>query len=83
MDQIASGAGLPLRRWNIMECQGRAEAERRKIRTVPTLALISGERVPFRIMGHKITPENVQHLLSRFPPGETVIEAAPDHVPSV
>lgn len=64
VDEIAAGAGLPLERWDIEEDDGRAEAERRRIRVVPTLALLDGERVRFRLMGRMITPENAQHLLA-------------------
>lgn len=62
---IAESAGLELVRWDIEEAGGRAEAERRRIRTVPTLALVQGERVPFRLVGRMITPENVRHLLAQ------------------
>lgn len=68
VQQIASDLRLELRRWDIQDDAGRAEADRRRIRTVPTLALIQGERVPFRLVGRMITPENVQHLLARFSP---------------
>jgi thiol-disulfide isomerase/thioredoxin len=63
---IAELAGLPLESWDVEEPTGKEESERRRIRTVPTLALIMGERVPFRIVGAMITPENARQLLSRF-----------------
>ncbi len=63
--EIAEAAGLPLEEWNIEEPGGTEEAERRRIRTVPTLALVRGERVPFRLVGSMITSENVRHLLSQ------------------
>jgi hypothetical protein len=66
VEQIAAAANLELQRWNIEDEAGRAEAERRRIKTVPTLALIYGERVPFRLIGRMITPENVQYLLDHF-----------------
>jgi thiol-disulfide isomerase/thioredoxin len=66
VDQIAASANLELQRWNIEEEAGRTEAERRRIKTVPTLALIHGDRVPFRLIGRMITPENVQYLLDHF-----------------
>lgn len=68
VEQIASTLGMDLQRWDIEDDAGRAEGERRRIRTVPTLALIHGERVPFRLVGRMITPENVQHLLAQFSP---------------
>jgi thiol-disulfide isomerase/thioredoxin len=64
--EIAEAAGLPLEPWDVEESAGKEESERRSIRTVPTLALIMGERVPFRIVGSMITPENARQLLSRF-----------------
>lgn len=66
--QIADGAGLPLERWDIEDEAGRAEARARRIRTVPTLALIHGERVPFRLAGSMITPRNAERLLAQFAP---------------
>jgi thioredoxin 1 len=67
--EIAETAGLPLEEWDIEEPEGAQEAERRRIRTVPTLALVRGERVPFRLVGAMITPENVRHMLSQFSGG--------------
>ena len=64
-EQIAAAVGMDLARWDIEEEEGRTEADRRRIRTVPTLALIHGERVPFRLVGRMITPENVRHLLAQ------------------
>jgi thiol-disulfide isomerase/thioredoxin len=64
-EQVATAVGMELARWDIEEADGRAEADRRRIRTVPTLALIHGERVPFRLVGRMITPENVRHLLAQ------------------
>lgn len=68
VEQIASDLRMELARWDIEEPDGRAEADRRRIKTVPTLALIHGERVPFRLVGRMVTPQNVQHLLARFAP---------------
>jgi thioredoxin-like negative regulator of GroEL len=68
VEQIAADAGLPLERWDIEDDAGRAQAESRRIKTVPTLALIHGERVPFRLVGSMITPDNVAQMLARFTP---------------
>ncbi len=68
-EQIAADAGLPLERWDLDDDAGRAQAESRRIKTVPTLALIHGERVPFRLAGSMITPENAAQMLARFVPG--------------
>lgn len=65
---IARDAGLALQEWDIEEPAGRAEYERLRIKQVPTLALIFGERVPFRLVGAMITPENVQHMLAMHGP---------------
>lgn len=65
VEQLADDLGMPLERWDIDQDEGRVEAERRRIRQVPTLALVHGERVPFRLIGRMITPENVQHLLGK------------------
>ncbi|HST62225.1 MAG TPA: thioredoxin domain-containing protein [Longimicrobium sp.] len=70
-EQIAAAVRMDLARWDIEEDEGRAEADRRRIRTVPTLALIHGERVPFRLVGRMITPENVRHLLAQAGLGES------------
>lgn len=67
-EQIASDVGMNLERWDIEDDAGRAEADRRRIKTVPALALIHGDRVPFRLVGRMITPENVRHLLAQFSP---------------
>jgi thiol-disulfide isomerase/thioredoxin len=66
VEQIAEQAKLPLERFDIEEESGAREAEARGIKTVPTLALIMGERVPFRLVGAMITPDNVQGMLSRY-----------------
>lgn len=68
VETLARDAGLRLERWDIEDEAGRLESERRRIRQVPTLALIHGERVPFRLIGAMITPENVQHLLAMHGP---------------
>jgi len=69
VERIARDASLALECWDIEEERGGVEAERRRIRTVPTLALIHGDRVPFRLVGRMITPENVRHLLAQRPAG--------------
>lgn len=64
VEAIARDAGLPLERFDIEDEAGRAEYERLRMKQIPTLALIFGERVPFRLVGAMITPENVRHLLA-------------------
>ncbi len=65
VDRLSADAGLPLERWDVDDPAGAAEKARRRIRTVPTLALVDGERVRFRLAGAMITPENVRHLLKQ------------------
>lgn len=64
-ERIAAAAGLELERWDVEEPAGAGEAGRRRIRTVPTLALVDGERVRFRLV-RMISPENARHLLGRL-----------------
>jgi thiol-disulfide isomerase/thioredoxin len=71
VETIALRAGLELERWDVEEPAGSAEAARRRVTGVPTLALIDGERVPFRLRGTMITPETAEHLLSRFRPSQS------------
>jgi hypothetical protein len=35
---------------------------------VPTLALVDGERVRFRLVGRMITPETATHLIGMYRP---------------
>ncbi|HSR14899.1 MAG TPA: thioredoxin domain-containing protein [Gemmatimonadales bacterium] len=65
-DRIAAEAGLELERWDTDTDAGRAEGERYRIRGIPTLALVDGDRVPFRLVGRMITPEYVRQLLDRY-----------------
>ncbi len=68
--EIARTMELPLEVIDIEEEEGRIRAEELRIRTVPTLTLVDGARVPFRLIGRLITPENAAHLaaLTRHPP---------------
>lgn len=67
VEAIARERGLPLEVVDVEEEPGRAGAEARRIRGVPTLALADGERVRFRLVGRMITPENVARLVARIP----------------
>lgn len=69
VDALARDARLDLQKFDIETDDGREEAELRRIRQVPTLALVHGERVPFRLIGAMITQENVAHLLAIHAPG--------------
>jgi thiol-disulfide isomerase/thioredoxin len=67
--EIARAMGLPLEVVDLDGMEGRARGEALRIRTVPTLALVDGARVPFRLVGAMITAENAAHLaaLTREP----------------
>lgn len=68
VEELARDAGLPLVTWDIEEDVGRKEYERLRMKQVPTLALIYGERVPFRLVGAMITRESVDHMLGMHGP---------------
>ncbi len=61
-EEVARVMGLPIEVLDVDAEEGRAQAEARRIRGVPTLALVDGERVRFRLVGALITPENVARL---------------------
>jgi thiol-disulfide isomerase/thioredoxin len=66
-EEAARAMGVPL---EVVDYEREAAAaEALRIKTVPTLALVDGERVRFRLVGEMITPENVAHLagLTRRP----------------
>lgn len=63
--QIASDMDIELREWNLESVEGDAEGKRLRISTVPTLALVHGARVPFRVVGERITPEAIRFLYNR------------------
>jgi len=63
VEALAKEHDLPLEQFDIEEPDGRAEYERRGLKQIPTLALVRGERTPFRLVGAMITRENVEHLM--------------------
>ena len=63
VEALAKEHGLALEQFDIEETDGRAEYERRGLKQIPTLALVRGERTPFRLVGAMITRENVEHLM--------------------
>lgn len=63
-EEIARAMGVPLEVVDFDTAEGAARAEALRVKTVPTLALQDGERVPFRLVGRMITPENAAHLAS-------------------
>ena len=66
--ELADEAGLALETFDVDTPEGRAEYERLRARQIPTLALVHGDRVPFRLVGAMITRENVQHLRAKQVP---------------
>ena len=64
VEEIARSMGVPLVVLDTDEEAGRQTAESLRIRTVPTLALVDGPRVRFRLIGRMITPQNAAHLTS-------------------
>ncbi|HEX2205285.1 MAG TPA: thioredoxin family protein [Longimicrobium sp.] len=77
VDEIARTMALPLEVLDIEEEDGQTKAMGLRIKTVPTLALVDGDRVRFRLVGTMITPENVTHLA-----GVSLGTARPDDAPS-
>jgi len=63
VDELSKEFGLELERFDIETPDGRAEYERRRVRQIPTFALVRGERMPFQLIGAMITRENVEHLM--------------------
>jgi thiol-disulfide isomerase/thioredoxin len=68
VDDLAKQFGLELDSFDIEAPNGKAEYERRGLKQVPTLALVRGERMPFRLIGAMITRENVEHLMRMHAP---------------
>lgn len=62
VEQLAESSGMPLEIVDWESEEGQAKAVGLRIRTVPTLALVDGSRVRFRLVGAMITRENVAHL---------------------
>jgi thioredoxin 1 len=62
VEEIAGSAGMELEVLDWESEEGRTKAAGLRIKTIPTLALVDGERVRFRLVGSAITPENVAHL---------------------
>jgi thiol-disulfide isomerase/thioredoxin len=68
VDDLASTYGLTVEHFDIDTDAGKAEYERRRLKQIPTLALVNGDRMPFRLVGAMITPENVDHLMRMHGP---------------
>jgi thiol-disulfide isomerase/thioredoxin len=59
---IARELGIPLEVVDLDDDEGRQRAAALRIRKIPTLALVAGARVPFRLVGRMITTENVMRM---------------------
>jgi thiol-disulfide isomerase/thioredoxin len=68
VEELAAGAGLPLDVIDWESEEGQAKAIGLRIQTVPTLALVDGERVRFRLVGRMITPGTAAHLIGMYRP---------------
>jgi len=67
-DELAAAAGLPLEVVDWSSEEGQAKAIGLRITTVPTLALVDGDRVRFRLVGRMITPETANPLIAMYRP---------------
>jgi thiol-disulfide isomerase/thioredoxin len=65
-EQIAAALGLELERVDTATEEGAARYGELRLRGVPTLALLQGDRVPFRLVGRMITPETVDQMMERL-----------------
>ena len=65
VDELAKELDLPLERVDSDTEAGAARAEALRVRGVPTLAIVEGERVPLRLLGRMITRENLEYFLAR------------------
>jgi thioredoxin 1 len=70
VDELAAAAGLPLDVVDWESEDGQAKAIGLRIETVPTLALVDGQRVRFRLVGRMITPETAAHLIGMYRPAQ-------------
>ena len=68
VDELARTAELPLETVDWESEEGQAKAIGLRVTTVPTLALVDGERVRFRLVGRMITPETAAHLIGMYRP---------------
>jgi thiol-disulfide isomerase/thioredoxin len=68
VDELARAAALPLETVDWTTEEGQTKAIGLRINTVPTLALVDGERVRFRLVGKMITPETAAHLIGMYRP---------------
>jgi len=71
VDELARAADLPLELVDWETEEGQAKAIGLRVKTVPTLALVDGERVRFRLVGSAITPETAAHLIGMYRPSDT------------
>jgi thiol-disulfide isomerase/thioredoxin len=68
VDELARAADLPLELIDWETEEGQAKAIGLRVSTVPTLALVDGDRVRFRLVGSAITPETAAHLIGMYRP---------------
>jgi thiol-disulfide isomerase/thioredoxin len=68
VERVAREMALPLEVLDLADPAVATRAAELRIRTVPTLALVDGARVRFRLIGRMITPENIRHLAALSAP---------------
>lgn len=68
VDELAAAVGLPVEQVDWESEEGQAKALGLRIKTVPTLALVDGDRVRFRLVGKMITPETARQLIGIYRP---------------
>jgi thiol-disulfide isomerase/thioredoxin len=68
VETVAEGAGLPLEVVDWETEEGRTKALGLRVEQVPTLTLVDGARVRFRLVGRMITPETAAHLIGMYRP---------------
>ena len=78
VDELARAADLPLERVDWETEEGQTKAIGLRIKTVPTLALVDGDRVRFRLVGRMITPETAAHLIGMYRPAQAAPEGGGD-----
>jgi thiol-disulfide isomerase/thioredoxin len=67
-EALADDLRLPLEVVDWETEEGRTKALGLRIEQIPTLALVDGDRVRFRLVGRMITPETAAHLVGMYRP---------------
>src|SRR6476660_8625741 len=76
VDELARTAARPLETVDWETEEGQTKALGLRVKTVPSLALVDGERVRFRLVGSAITRETAAHLIGMYRPANPDGEGA-------